>query len=333
MESQRLRPEEQKALFRNCLEVVDTPDGWLAVRFSPAQLDVYAAMGDAIALRSRCVSGVKLAMRTDARRIRIRYTIKERARAWASFDVFVNDRFVDSFAVDAAPEREATFVYDVRDSPHDGSPRQWNRIDIYLPHLAAVYVREIGVEGGDRTEPAEPAAGRLLCLGDSITQGMEAIRPSCSYPVLLSRMLGNEVVNQGVGSCRFDKRQLDPACAYKPDTVIASYGANDWELSASLAECDRECRGFIDAMSAQYAYARRIVLTPIWRTDIDAVLPMGSFGDLVRTIRSACGRHPDVAVLDGLQLVPHQLAFYRDRGVHPNDEGFVHMAMNMLARM
>ncbi|WP_167859551.1 SGNH/GDSL hydrolase family protein [Paenibacillus cymbidii] len=329
----RQRPEEQKALFRNCLDVLDTPDGWLAVRFTPAQLDAYAAMGDAIGLRSRCVSGVKLAMRTDARRIRLRYTIKEQARSWANFDVFVNGRFVDSVAAVASADRDGEFVYDICNTSYVDSLQRLNRIDIYLPHLATLCVREIGVEGGDRLEPAEPASGRLLCMGDSITQGMEAIRPSCSFPVMLSRMLGCEVVNQGVGSCRFDKRQLDPACTYKPDTVIVGYGANDWELSASLSECERKCSGFIDALSVQYANARRIVLTPIWRADIDDVQPMGTFGDLVRTIRSACGRQPDITVLDGLELVPHQLAFYRDRGVHPNDEGFAHMAMNILSRL
>src|SRR5690606_37350992 len=122
--------------------------------------------------------------------------------------------FTASVGTDRSEETEAVFRYEL-----DGAAMR--RVTIYLPHLAELTIQAIRYSDGAVVEPASasPPAGRLLCLGDSITQGMDAKYPSSTYPVLLSRFLGMHVLNHGVGGYLFDKSSLAPKLAYEPDLI------------------------------------------------------------------------------------------------------------------
>jgi hypothetical protein len=63
------------------------------------------------------------------------------------------------------------------------------RLTVYLPQLVQIKLFNLEVSPGAGVEKAPRFPRNLLCLGDSITQGMEAVHPSFSYPVLLSRFL------------------------------------------------------------------------------------------------------------------------------------------------
>ena len=48
----------------------------------------------------------------------------------------------------------------------------------------------------------------------------------------------------------------------------------------------------------------------------------GRFEDLERMIRLATEELPNVKVISGTDFVPHDISYFADLRLHPNDEGF-----------
>ena len=75
------------------------------------------------------------------------------------------------------------------------------------------------------------------------------------------------------------------------------------------------------------------VITPFWRADIGEDAPMGSFCDLANTIGDVCTAYGNITVLDGSELVPNIPEYFRDKTLHPSDEGFLHIAINLAKKI
>ena len=51
--------------------------------------------------------------------------------------------------------------------------------------------------------------------------------------------------------------------------------------------------------------------------------------DLERMIRLATEELPNVKVISGTDFVPHDISYFADLRLHPNDKGFAHYAENL----
>jgi len=119
---------------------------------------------------------------TDSPVVKLEYIVRDFARKWLFFDLYINDRFVETAG---GPREEAgggtvEFAIPNNRAAGDGKLR---RVTIYLPHLADIAVVHMELADGAVLEPAPMHRRNLLSLGDSITQGMNAHRPSSAYPV------------------------------------------------------------------------------------------------------------------------------------------------------
>lgn len=314
-------------LFRGCLSVRDTPDGLRPLRFTDAQLAFYAKT-DMFRIRSLCPAGIRIDALTDSRFIELDYTIGAQVRDWANFDILLNGAFVASIPSSFPPGAEGRLRWDLP----DGSTGPC-RISVYLPQCADVAIGRISFSEGANVREAPAGRGSLLCLGDSITQGMDARHPSCTYAVLLARYLGFDLLNQGVGGFVFDSDSLDPELDLKPDLVTVAYGTNDWSKSPSPETFARDASAYLDKLTSIFPAARIAVLSPIWRKDLEEMKAAGTFRSIGETIERLCARYPSVRFIDGMELVPHQERFFGDGKVHPTDEGFAHFALNLAARL
>jgi acyl-CoA thioesterase I len=75
-----------------------------------------------------------------------------------------------------------------------------------------------------------PAGATVLCLGDSITQGVGAA-PAAAYPAVLALLTGLNVINGGVsGDVSAQALERLPAllAEHRPQLVIVSIGGNDF---------------------------------------------------------------------------------------------------------
>lgn len=318
-----------RSLSRNRLSVTSDPDGIVFNRFTPYQYQAYSSSPQA-SIRSRCPAGVCLDFLTDSDVVKLEYKYRDFARRWLYFDVYVNDRFVESIGNRFEESGGGSIEIKI---PAPESENALRRITIYLPHNVDLAVAHMELADGSVWEPAPEYQGSLLCFGDSITQGMDALRPSSAYPVQLARFFNMNLLNQGVGGQMFNKQHLDPDLPCRPDLVTVAFGTNDWGRHHSIGEFRQSCSEYLGLLAGLYSDADIFVITPLWRGDLHEVKPAGRFFDIADSIRDICRRHPNITVLDGMKLVPNMPGFFKDSTLHPSDEGFMHYSINLIKEL
>ena len=115
-------------------------------------------------------------------------------------------------------------------------------------------------------------------------------------------------------------------------TVLVAYGTNDW-AHLSRESLIKNATGFLDALAAHYPTSEILVLSPIRRGDSDRETLFGRFASVSETLRSLCRGRARVHFIEGMDLVPHEEAFFGDLRLHPSGEGFAAYTENLLARL
>lgn len=90
---------------------------------------------------------------------------------------------------------------------------------------------------------------------------------------------------------------------------------------------------FYGALRRNYPYAKIFAITPIWRKDYQGKRAFGPFEAVAAGIRQAVADIPDITVIDGFDLVPHDEKFFSDLRLHPNDAGFAHYGENLCRKI
>lgn len=201
-------------------------------------------------------------------------------------------------------------------------------VEIYFPWSRRTFISDLVLRSATFAEPIRRTRS-MLCFGDSITQGYDAIYPSLSYVESIARFFDADPVNKGIGGDRFFPELLRERDAFDPDLVTVAYGSNDWRHKAP-DDARADATAFLRRLSELYPSARVFAVTPIWRDDPAS---LSAFGEDVscmdKLIRDACAGLPNVSVIAGQPLVPHLPEFYSDRRLHPNDLGFGIYAQNL----
>jgi lysophospholipase L1-like esterase len=319
--------DELHSIFKNYLELNSDSNKITFSRFTEKQFKCYDT-SEAVLIRSKCPSGVCLDFWTDSKDISFEYSIKDMARKWLYFDIYVNDIFVESTGRDIEEKVSDKFYYVIPETN-----TKLNKITIYLPHLVEMDISNFQLSDGAVYKKSEDYSGNLLCLGDSITQGMSALHPSNTFPVQLSRFLRMNLLNQGVGSYVFNKNSLDKDMPFQPDIITVAYGINDWARYNDIEEFKKNCTEYIDSLINIYQNAKIFVITPIWISSINIAKPMGSFFELAKCIENICLNKRNITVINGIELVPNMPDYFGDKSVHPSDEGFMHYSINLLRNM
>lgn len=298
--------------FHNCLSVEKTPAGWVPCRFTPRQLDYYQSLSVWAGIRSRCCTGITMDFTTDARELSFSFQTGDFCRNWLAFDLFEEDRLLYSAVYpEGVPSGRVVFRRD-----HGGRAR----FSLHLPYQCQITLNDFSF--GDASPILPSRKGVLWCIGDSITQGMEAVHPSQTYAALLGETLQMNVFNQAVGGIGFKDLCLDFSGVPKADAVLVALGTNDcpcaledWEQYAGrVKESIRLIRDAADA-------APVTLISPFWRGDLEE----RGFQDTLPHIRALLEEEAGRAgfhFIDGLKVLPHDPSFCGDGRLHPNDLGF-----------
>jgi lysophospholipase L1-like esterase len=266
---------------------------------------------------------------SDSPELVIHYHIGEAARDWAYFDCFVDGVLVESVGtIPIDRERRCAAVR----TPGYAEPGM-HRFTVYLPHLAELFIESVEIDDAAKAEPAPRPGRRILCVGDSITQGMSSLRPSSAYPVCLARALAADVLNLGVGGYVFDAETVEPVESFAPDLITVAYGTNDWGRAQSVEEIRRDCAAFLARLRKAFQDQPVWVISPIWRSDMAEPKTCGTFDEMVSAIRNVVVKRGDMHYVNGLAVAPHLPEFYGDETLHPNDEGFLRMALNLMGHI
>jgi hypothetical protein len=316
-----LERDDLGELLTGCIRTEQTDSGLRFHRLTERQVAHFEEANESWGVRANCSAGVQLKIVTDSRILDLTGRILPGARQYAGLDVEVDGRVIGSHRFDASDEtRDIRLV--------EFSMRHEREITVTFPQSAIPDLDALNVEDDASVRPQKRKHPRYLAIGDSITQGMDARGPASAYPVQLTRMLSAELLNLGVGGHIFDIDSLDADLPFAPDIVTVAYGTNDWSREISREDIGETVTAYLTRLSEIYPDADIYVLTPIWRENGNEVRAGGTLVEFSSAIARAASTFGRVTIIDGTTLVPNRSDLLPD-GTHPNDEGFLHYAINL----
>lgn len=311
----KLTIEEIKDIVTGAVEV-ELRDGMFRFfRFDPEQAERYLTVknNEDFYLKTSATAGIRLECVTDASMLRFRFSAR---RCSSRHFCYVNG-YVDGEAVKSVGEDQTLDEYE--GAFEMALPEGTHRVTVYLPNFYGMAIGDVELENARVLEPYARKYS-MICYGDSITQGYDAIQPVNSYVNRLADLLDAAPVDKGIGGDRFFPELLETDDGLRPDLVTVAYGTNDWS-GASREEFTRNMTGFMKALSLRHGDAKVFVLTPIWRGNYQAAdKKAGSFEQIAAEIKAEAERY-DFQVIDGMTLVPHDPAYFAADQLHPNEKG------------
>ena len=151
---------------------------------------------------------------------------------------------------------------------------------------------------------------KVLWLGDSITQGFGPLRSGHTYVSVANRLLNYDIINQGIGGYVYDKNILMQMGDYKPDKIIIAMGTNQFGT-----ETMQDIEEYYERLKAIYADTPVLVVTPIWRGDVENGEP--TLISFCNKLKAICEKYSNITIVDGFKLVPHLEEYFLDK-LHPN---------------
>jgi lysophospholipase L1-like esterase len=297
-----LSNEELKEYYFGAYSFEETEDGYLqAFQYSKPQMDYFRGAFDFWYDRCMASTAKTIELITEATELSFDYKI-----IWMgspdSFELMV-EGLISKIVYVKDIEKEGRIAWEL--------PEGKKSVVVYLPADATVLVRNFEINAAAvRPEKKE----KVLWLGDSITQGFGPLRSGQTYVSVANRLLGYDIINQGIGGYVYDKKSLMKMEGYDPDKIIVALGTNQYG-----AETMKDVEEYYETLTGIYGNDIPVLcITPIWRGDNPEGIPtLIRFCDNIKKI--ACG-YKNVKIVDGFTLVPHLSEYYLDN-LHPNGLG------------
>ena len=292
-------------------------------RFHTLEEDLYAPTQ----FRDKVYStaGVQMEFLTDATELFLDIeTSTATSRTYFSVDIFVNGALWDRMQNfdDTIFEENYTEMnfplgrYTKEISLGEGE----KRVRIVFPWSTKTQLLEMQAKNATYIKPC-PKDKALIMYGDSITNGYDAVYTSNSYAVRLADALDAELFNKGIGGEIFFPALATVKSHPSPALIIVAYGTNDWSKTEK-ADAQQRCKAFYANLVANYPSTNIVALTPVWRKNHSKIQKFGEFSHVAEMIKEICAEYPNIKVISGWELIPHDEMYYADRRVHPNDQGF-----------
>jgi hypothetical protein len=186
-------------------------------------------------------SGVRLEMLTDAPVVEMEVELTRWLRAGttspgSAFDVVVDGELGEPVVVGAETlvlEEPGTLARTVE--PSGPATARWQlggsarlrRVEIWLPASASLVLRDVRVPEGTTVRPAPPAGPLWVHHGSSISQCVEADRPTGTWPAVVARRTALSLVNLGIGGqCHLDQFMARAIRDLPASTISLELGIN-----------------------------------------------------------------------------------------------------------
>ena len=332
----KLELSQIKEITLGAVKVAQQEDGISFHRFTAQQEEMFKERRDDFYHKTFCTAGVQLRFRTDSKSLGLKVAFfHEAARNYFAMDLFVDGKMLDS--LNNYDNMELPRLYTGLDYPElefektYTLPEGEKEIRMYLPWSARVVLKELSLDDGAWVKPVKPGK-KLLCFGDSITQGYDLLHPSCRYAAHIADFLGAEEHNKAIGGDVFFPELAQTREDFDPDYIIVAFGTNDW-YRCGREETETNCRAFYQNISATYPGAKIFAFTPIWRADLTEERPFGDFFDVEKMIAAAVADLNNVTLVRGFDFVPHDTELYADGRLHPNDEGGMQYFQNLAKQL
>lgn len=315
--------DQVKKITRGWVSLIEEDGQYVFNRFSEPAKDYYLQTSPRdFYVKTFATSGICFDFVTDSTSFSFDFTVKgASSRKFYYFDVYV-----DGVMRQHLGEQE---MWICRGNIKLPLPAGAHRVTVWFPCLAAARISNVTLDDEAFLEPAAYEK-KMICYGDSISQGYDAVYPSLAYTNRLAQHFNAYMINQAIGGEKFVPGILDPDFAkdFVPDIITVAYGTNDWSgFEKELFET--RCDGFLKGLAELYPTTKVFILTPIWRGDHGRITKVGRFEDMVEFVTKTAEKYGH-NVIYGYNLTPHVPAFYSDLRLHPNDLGYGEYTRNLI---
>lgn len=273
-------------------------------------------------------AGIWIEFKTNAKSLALKVKVSDPVivRTYFSFDIFKNSKLIGSLQNLKEADRVGNYTvipcplgsfegeFDLGDGDGD--------IKILLPHSLIGEIESIELVGATYALPIKRDK-LYIAIGDSITQGYDALHPSATYSYRIADMLGASHINKAIAGAIFNPTLMAAADECDPDYVSVAYGTNDWSI-LDKERFIKNATEFFDILVEKYPRAQISVISPVWRGDSSIITAMGEFPIVSAILQNICQKHPRLRFIEGLDLIPPNPELYGDLSLHPSDEGFLH---------
>lgn len=317
-------------------------------RFTPAQMEVYHE-DILFRMMSRCQTGIYLLFQTTGNYIKLvlkktsvlkilpmvlkelgvpklvgmGLNTKEQIEQYGDGRLYIDDAFdifVDGELVSSIKPKSGRIKIKFKNPGHD-----LKTVKICFPVFAEIGIKKVC--GNRELYALKSGKEKMFSFGDSITQGFVAGSPSCSYVARLAEKLDMDALNQGIGGYYFCAHSLNGIEQLPvPKLITVAYGTNDWHIVKDLETFKENTDNYFHKLNNLFPDTPKIVITPIWRGDIETETPIGAFSDIIGVIKESALSIPHTTIVEGLSIVPHEKDCFADGWLHPNAVGFHLMA-------
>ena len=301
-------------------------------RFTEQQEQLYKHRSDDFYAKTLCSSGIKLFFYTNSEKLFFKVLVSHASsRSYFSFDLFVNGRKLDSLT--NFIDTELPIDYTKVQFPLGEFSKEFilgpgkKEVCIHFPWSVKSTLKELVLDDNAFLKPIKPRY-KLLCFGDSITQGYDALYTSSKYTSQLAGVLDCEEYNKAIGGEIFFPELAAAKEKFVPDYITVAYGTNDWNR-CTRDEFTHNCKEFFYNLNISYPNSKIFAVTPIWRKELHEYRQFGEFKGIGEIIKNTAGQYENITVIDGFEFVPQNESCFADLRLHPNDMGFSYYFKNL----
>lgn len=285
--------------FYGYIDAFQKEDYFCFYRFSEKQRDFYQNLSAFFGSRSRFQSGVYI-LAEECSEISFDFKVFENSSENIRFDIVIDDE-------------EESVIFDSEEGSFSKKFSK-SRVMLYLPYYAEIGLKNIYIDG----KAEEKNFGKLLCFGDSITQGFFSDKSSNGFPQIIGRSLGLEAYNFGIGGvCLKSGIMGDIELLPKPEIITFAYGTNDWNFENPFEE---EMDYIFDVISKKFPGVPVFVILPAARKTQDDVKVSGTLEDVRKIIEEKAKTYDNFYVLGCGRKIQSERDLSSD-GIHPHTEG------------
>lgn len=319
----KLRTEQIQSATLGAVRTLEEADGIHFFRFTETQEAVYRCKNPDFYQKSRSSAGIQLCFVTDSDFLKLDLTYSRgSSRPFAITDVICDGRIIGH--IGSGDSAEGRYEKDFRFENGE------KEIRIVFPWSSATVLNTLELADGSSFS-VRCRERKVLIFGDSITQGYDARYPSHSYASILTELLHADARNKGIGGEQFNDALIDREEIPDVNTILVAFGTNDWGGKKTPDEIQKKVTAFYGSLAKYYPNADIFAITPIWRGDEKTRRQDMPFLQVGEIIREEIASFPNIRMIDGYNLIPHDPTLYSEDLLHPNDIGCAHYA-NQLFR-
>lgn len=324
----KLNAQQLSRIIHNVLSYSFDEKGSLHFhRFSEKQRESYASQSPNWEMKTKSSASATFDFVTDSDFIALKFDLYPgSSQKWGSVDLYVDGVFHANRYGDDLSITMAGFSL----------PEGEHRVTVYFPWSAQTVVNEVQLSDGASIITVEKNL-KLLCFGDSITQGYTSKYTSLSYVNQTARALNAEVVNQGIGGYYFNETTIDESIlSYKPDIITVAYGTNDYSLYETAPEYAKHSGKYIQKLAKLFPETKILGILPIYRNDpnyqVRKLYRSYNMDDVRQILKNQYAALPNGYVLEQTGM-PHIPQAYAPDFLHPNELGFSVMSQGVIRKI